>query len=69
MYLEKYYLKKCLYMEYCEEVLVVFLGCEDGLFEVLELFKEILIWWYFIMFRFYDDYIIENFVMGDVWDF
>lgn len=43
-------------------------GCDDGLFEGLELLKETLIRQYPSMFRLREEHTIENLVTGDVWD-
>ena len=43
-------------------------GCDDGLFEALELLKETLIRRYPTMFRLQEPHVIKNTVTGDVWD-
>ena len=67
-YLDKYKLKKRLYTEHRDEVLAVQPGCDEGLFEALELLKETLIRRYPSMFRLREEHTIENLVTGDVWD-
>ncbi|KAL2670022.1 hypothetical protein Neosp_014901 [[Neocosmospora] mangrovei] len=67
-YLEKYHLKKRLYRENRDEVLAYLPGCDDGLFEALELVKNTLIRRYPTMFRLQGPHILENLVTGDVWD-
>lgn len=67
-YLAKYKMKKNLYQNHRQEVLAALPGCEDGLFEALNLLKDTLIRRYPTMFRLQTRHIIENLVTGDVWD-
>lgn len=67
-YLEKYHLKKRLYQENRDEVLSCLPGCNDGLFEALELVKNTLVRRYPTMFRLRSPHVVENLVTGDVWD-
>ncbi|KAK5938673.1 hypothetical protein PMZ80_008864 [Knufia obscura] len=67
-YLDKYRLKKGLYQNHRDEVLRALPGCEDGMFEALEILKDVLIRRYPTMFRMRDTHTIENLVTGDVWD-
>ncbi|KAL4954552.1 hypothetical protein BDW69DRAFT_183445 [Aspergillus filifer] len=69
-YLTKYNLKKKLFTENRDKVLACLPGCNEGLFEGLDLLKETLIRRYPSMFRLKDENkdMIENLVTRDIWD-
>lgn len=67
-YMSKYLLKKRLFKEHRDEVLHYLPGCEDAIFEALELLKNFLICRFPTMFTAVDSHKIKNLVTGDVWD-
>ncbi|KAL4879322.1 hypothetical protein BJY04DRAFT_220177 [Aspergillus karnatakaensis] len=67
-YLDKYNLKRKLFHQHRSEVLQVLPGCDDGLFEALDLLKETLIRRYPTMFTLANKHTITNLVTGDIWD-